>query len=477
MEEQIQIMKNKVLQQRRDMGGVNASKENNYMIQKQIRILENRLEKALVKFNEAIAHNKTLRDEIDDLRSERKVYENIYSKMERELQERKQKMAEIIETSNQSYEQRDNYQMEVAAIEQANRKEQEEFEEQMIKMEEVLATELRLPAFGSNTNTSFGRSASTPKVTNHAHSEGASMTYGNDSSDDRRATTNASNTHKLHSHSSMQASLSASAIERVQNFEEAFGKIRSATGITDIEELVRTFIKNEDHNFSLFNYVNEQNNEIEKLQEQIDGLMQNEGKYKQESGDDKNQQKQILKDLEAKTAATEVMAEKYEVRSQDLQRTLESLKRGILSIRDKIDEEDEGGSIADMLVTESNLVQYLGLIEQKANALLLDYADMKTMLLNGGPTSYSPPKDGASANLPVVLGTGPKYPMGHDNLHVNPPKLDDYLSDEEEEDEDDVRPLTMEELKARTLNRLHRGRGQGQAKGAANKKSKGLKLR
>ena len=95
------------------------------MIQKQIRILENRLDKALIKFNEAIAHNKTLRDDIDELRRERVVFENIYKKMERELQERKLRMAEIIELSNQSYEQRDAFQMEIAAIEQANRKEHE----------------------------------------------------------------------------------------------------------------------------------------------------------------------------------------------------------------------------------------------------------------------------------------------------------------------------------------------------------------
>ena len=138
MEEQIAIMKQKALHQRRAMGGVNASKDNYHMIQKQIRILENRLDKALIKFNEAISHNKTLRESIDDLRRERVVFENIYRKMERELQDRKQKMAEIIELSNQSYEQRDNYQMEVAAIEQANRKEQDEFEEQMVKLGELL---------------------------------------------------------------------------------------------------------------------------------------------------------------------------------------------------------------------------------------------------------------------------------------------------------------------------------------------------
>lgn len=78
MEEQIEILKSKSLQQRRSMGGVNASKENHYMIQKQIRILENRLDKSLIKFNEASANNKKLRDQIDDLRRERVVFENIY---------------------------------------------------------------------------------------------------------------------------------------------------------------------------------------------------------------------------------------------------------------------------------------------------------------------------------------------------------------------------------------------------------------
>ena len=146
MEEQIHIMRQKATHQRKAMGGINASKENFFMIQKQIRILENRVEKALIKFNEAIAHNKTLRDEIDDLRRERVVFENVYRKMERDLQDKKRQMAEIIELSNQSYEQRDTFQMEIAAIEQANRKEQEEFEDQMVELSRMLENELKLQA-------------------------------------------------------------------------------------------------------------------------------------------------------------------------------------------------------------------------------------------------------------------------------------------------------------------------------------------
>jgi chromosome segregation ATPase len=102
-----------VMYHRKQMGGVNASRENHIMIEKQIRILENRLDKALIRFNEAVSSNKQLRQEIDDLRRERVVFENVYKRLERELQEKKKQMTETIELSNRAYEQRDRYQMEV----------------------------------------------------------------------------------------------------------------------------------------------------------------------------------------------------------------------------------------------------------------------------------------------------------------------------------------------------------------------------
>lgn len=43
------------------MGGYNAGAENESTLQKQIKILENRLDKANQKFNEAIAINRELR--------------------------------------------------------------------------------------------------------------------------------------------------------------------------------------------------------------------------------------------------------------------------------------------------------------------------------------------------------------------------------------------------------------------------------
>jgi DNA repair exonuclease SbcCD ATPase subunit len=448
--EQVALMKQKILHTRKNMGGVNAARENQAMIQKQIRILENRLDKALVKFNEALAHNKKLRDQIDDLRRERVVFDSIYRKLDKELHDRKKMMANIIELSNLSYESRDNFQMEIAAIEQANRKEQEDFEEQMSTLDALLDKELRLEA------AAMSKSAAAAKSTGGAKTE---ETLGDMDAEDEDRLKKKVNTGAwgiAKDKADVQVSM-----ERVQNFEEAFHKIQAATGITDIEDLVRTFIKNEDQNFSLFNYVNEQTNEIEKLEEQIQQLKEEEQKYAQESGDDVHQHKQILRELEMKLQSTENMVEKYESRCQDTQKTIESLKKGIQSMFTKV-ECDTESMLSDSTVTEANILQYLGLIEQRCNDILQQYAAIQQKERARQATSGEEEGEGPGATVGTqavlnVLGAGPTTPMGQDLIHVNPPKLEDYSSEDASDDDDDeARPLTRDELKAKTLNRMYR---------------------
>ena len=59
----------------------------------QIRVLENRLDKNLMKFNETLGQNKALRMKIDEYRRERVVFDGIYKKLEKELHEKKKEMA------------------------------------------------------------------------------------------------------------------------------------------------------------------------------------------------------------------------------------------------------------------------------------------------------------------------------------------------------------------------------------------------
>ena len=49
--------------------------------------------------------------------------------------------------------------------------------------------------------------------------------------------------------------------------EDAFDQIKKSTGISNIEEIVTTFIKAEEQNYSLFNYVNTLTTELDHLNE------------------------------------------------------------------------------------------------------------------------------------------------------------------------------------------------------------------
>ncbi len=68
-------MQDEIAKEKGRLGGVNAGAENQNALVKQIKILENRLDKANQKFNEAIAVNKNLRQMIDSLRRERVIFD------------------------------------------------------------------------------------------------------------------------------------------------------------------------------------------------------------------------------------------------------------------------------------------------------------------------------------------------------------------------------------------------------------------
>jgi DNA repair exonuclease SbcCD ATPase subunit len=71
----IRTIQTNIVEKKGEIGGVNAGLENQNSLVKQIKILENRLDKANQKFNEAISVNKSLRQQIDSLRRERVIFD------------------------------------------------------------------------------------------------------------------------------------------------------------------------------------------------------------------------------------------------------------------------------------------------------------------------------------------------------------------------------------------------------------------
>jgi len=227
-------------------------------------------------------YNKELREGIDNLRRERVVFDGINAKLSGELHEKKKEMAQIIEISNLAYEARDQALNEMSLMRAHADKEQVSFENEWRDLGRLLEQDKRLKEKALPGNA-------------------ASKSF--DDKDAKKSQVK-NNWNLARDKASQKAS-----IDRVQSFEEAFQQIKNATGIDNIDELVQTFIDAEDQNFSLFNYVNELNNEIEKLDESIAEVRLDIDKYKGQGGQSDKQRKKLLKDLEDRLAATEARAE------------------------------------------------------------------------------------------------------------------------------------------------------------------------
>ena len=85
LDKQIAIVKDKVEWQLKTKGGVKVSQENNKLMGRQLRILENKIDEKTKQFNMSLLNNKKLKQKIDDKRRERVVYDRVYRQQEMKL--------------------------------------------------------------------------------------------------------------------------------------------------------------------------------------------------------------------------------------------------------------------------------------------------------------------------------------------------------------------------------------------------------
>lgn len=426
LEKQIADEKGKLNEQRQKMGGLNAAKHNKLVISKQIQVLENRIDKTLVRYNETLAKNKALKAQINDCRKERLIFDGIYRKLEVELETEKAAMESLIEECNEAYAERDKAKAKVAALKQEAAKEQEAFQLEWKKLSDTIEKEKRAKDLSELPDTGA-------KEKRIAMEEEARM---------RRSIAKGAWTIGK---GKAQIFLSA---EKMQHYEEAFNKIQQTTGVTDIDELVQRFIASEDKNFSLFNYVNELAAEIDNLEQQIQAVKQDIEKYRGQGVNTDNQRKRILRELQQRLERTNAKADNCEKNYEDSVKVLKRLAEGISKLFEGIgcsDKDMHLEILGNEGVNESNMMQYLGIIEQRANEILHSFAATQPeglvaikAFLKGNPTMeagastiHSDHGNSNEETAPVV---------------VEPPEVEDSMKDNGSDDEEVERPLSVREL-------------------------------
>jgi len=456
LDREISLLETKIAAQRQQMGGSSGIKESNEMINKKIKSLENKLDKSLQKYNEAVANNKQLREQIDQLRRERKVYDNIYSKLESELMDKKREMKEVIEKAKKAYEEREKAQTKMKELKDKAAKDQSDFEREWEELSKLIEQDKKMKDFIKG-KTAEKKGDMTGRGEMSTHSVMQDLTHQEETLRKKVAKSAwgiAKDTGDIHV-----------SIDKVQAYEDAFNKIKSATGISDIDELVKTFVNAEEHNYSLYNNVNELNGQVETLEGEIGELKTEIDKYRGQNMSTDNQRKRILEELEDKLTKTEQKAEQYEGKYQETMKTINILKSGIQNIFDRIgcNTENIEEIVGSEGVTEANMMQYLGIIEQRTNEVLQMFAACQTK--QSGETDL--------ASLTQMQNPGKVPGMERGRVEISAPTINSsFEMSMSDSDDDPTLPLSKEELKSKAIKRIQKQTEGGGAKQGKPKKSK-----
>jgi len=361
MDKKIKRARAKLLAAQKEIGGVNAAQEGMVSKAKKLRTYENRLEKTLRDYNTTFNYNKTLKQTIQNLRREQQQQFQIRDKLEKELALKKNQMVQTIVAQQAATDARDKAQRQVEALRQAIAEEIEEFEaEYQDKFEELQDEKDAQKALGIQKPKKEAASETT---------KSDDYKLGNMSTQEEKKM-RGQNNKAYWSIAKKEVDLKRQT-ERVQTYEEAFAKIQQETGISSIDEMVTAFITAEEENFSLFNMINELNREMETLEvengdikAQIDKLKASQGGGKSRVG--------MKKYLERQIEVSNQKAVLYKEKLDNALKVIDSMKTGIISIFQKVGCNDEalGQQLASTGVTDMNLTQFLGIIEQRINEIV-----------------------------------------------------------------------------------------------------------
>ncbi|CAM2110174.1 unnamed protein product [Caretta caretta] len=395
----------------KQVGSAGVSQRHKAQGQRRVRTLENQLDKASARFNSQLALNAGLREELETLRIERGRFEHLYRRLERELQETRKAIGAVIDSSSSAFDARDEAQTKLGQLREKAEKDLAQYGAEMKELQRVLDHDRRLRHFLDI------------KV------------------QERTFTQEALEAKRKREQEEAEGKHRDPREELLESYETAFKEIQQLTGEDDLDVLVEKFIAVEDRNFAQFIYVNEQNNELERLGERITQV-------RREIQEVQAQKQQEQEDQWAQTRALEmqqeaVMQEAQELLSKEkvVRKTLEQLKEGIRSLFRKLDCQCSELDLAlggSAVVQDRNISVFLGLLEQRAHELLA----MRSYLASKNYDLPYHPEETARLLLGQTVGYAPKaYPL-------RPPTAgEEYEAGSEEEE----RPLTHSELRDRIL--------------------------
>lgn len=469
--------------------GVNIGKEAQMVTAKTLIVLEAKVNKLLQRKSEIQNNNKKAKEVINHYRLLRMQTDTTHAKFEAVLAESKEKIETLLSESTKIVEERQSVLEKIEALERLNAEEQAKFTEDYEEMGKYVKEQNTALEDSLLQERKADRAGMTLQKTEEG--EGANLTSDLTLEEEVAM---AKRVGSLTSFMAAEQNSLAELREKIASNEAMFEKLKSMTGVESLEEMVSNYIAHEEEMFSLYNFIQTMNSDIDAVIEQTSQLEADIAKFKADQLDQDQQRRKKIDELQSKLQSTLEATKHLEEQNAIQQESVSQISKkvGTLFFKLSCDQMDTKGSnvngksrfstarpeskatlLTGQGCTESNVLDYLGCIEQRAVDIISEYLHImntrdaaaggvtgKLTLGNAGPRSPTP-----GPNTPMVWhGREPLVELG--NISD-----DDLLNDNEGnvKDADDNKLVDLSSFKTK----LQRKLGLKESLSATNLKSTG----
>jgi len=432
--------------------GIDPSKLAETSRRKLIASFEHRLDNMRVRLSQTENQNEKLKAQINSLRRRRMSSEKSKEKIEQSVKEVKRYVDDVLERSRGGSEAREKVVRQLHELHQLQGKNRLSFSEKM----------LLLSTFIDQQNREFEESMAAAAMSTRCKDpdEEPLITRGLMTIDEENMKK------ELVEELSKQINNEKLAIQHTRDkialYRSSFNALKRVSGINDLREIVHKYVKSEEETFSLFNYIQAQNQETDWTLERHARLEEEIKTYEEKLSEEETQRAEAMADLQGKWRNAKEATDECTHAALEAQRALERIAKKVQSLFFKIqceqmmtglhevknskrDGQKAGlrrpdGRLALLSgqgVTESNILAYAELIEQRALEIMSDYTRRM---------SYEEQR-----HMALILDPSRSVAAITYKDHIKPPEVDD---DEEEMFEDDGCPITLEEMRRRTAEKI-----------------------
>ena len=279
---------------------------------RRIRTLENKLDKAMIKYNEAQSIRKTYEQIVRRLREERVGFDNQLAAIERTLAAKQRDYEELMLLSGDANHAKEVALGELDRVRTGYEEERKRREREIRERNQVVLLRRQM----------IERAKHRDKLRAQLEQDGA----------ESRAASNVSNsaTQKLLAHERIEAR------NKIDIFENAFRRIKEATGVSDVNEVIQKIVSQEGTTENLIALTKENQMKIENMNEIKRKLKARVEEIKY-SGVGGGHRRKMVDDHEDQLANSAARLERSRLKYERLSRTLISMKAGIGHLQDKLE--------------------------------------------------------------------------------------------------------------------------------------------